>query len=229
MRLLPKVGSSRCLTRCGPIPALPYDIPATPIFSWHGKSDGPASCWAVLEQEMLLKMCSSHWSGNIWDPQLFSLEKLYHFDTPWALLAPALQGSRSPSHRSDFGDPRDGGTPWLQLGHPTVARDAWDLLRSCPGNQGTPRKPPGTHSTRTNTPIMAVDPPLLAKLPMSQPLALEGIQERWWQAWTRTNSWAGLSIMALIVPLMQAGKVTSPLCATPPCCFCFVFYLFLSL
>lgn len=113
--------------------------------------------------------------------------------------------------------------------HPTVARDAWDLLRSCPGNQGTPRKPPGTHSTHTNTPIMAVDPPLLAKLPMSQPLALEGIQERWWQAWTQTNSWAGLSIMALIVPLMQAGKVTSPLCATPPCCFCFVFYLFLSL
>lgn len=40
------MGSSRCLTRCGPIPALPYDIPATPIFSWHGKSDGPASCWS---------------------------------------------------------------------------------------------------------------------------------------------------------------------------------------
>lgn len=64
---------------------------------------------------------------------------------------------------------------------------------------------------------------ILAKLPMSQPLALEGIQECWWQTGTQTNSQAGLSLIALIVPLMEADKVTSPLC-----CFLLCFFICFS-
>lgn len=164
---------------------------------------------------------------------------LGYFIHPWALLAPALQRSHSSVLTTGQVLGVQGmegpcgwnwGISWLELGDPTAGIGRPHCSQGClgpapvlPWESGNPQESPG-HPQHSHKHLNYLNPPLLAALPMSQPLALEGIQECWWQTGTQTNSQPGLFLIALIVPLMEADKVTSPLC-----CFCLVFYLFLSL
>lgn len=169
---------------------------------------------------MLLKMCGTpeltlvFTLGSFPPISVCRTLSLYHFIT-LSLHQPLLVPMEKPQSLPQIlGMQR---IPVAGIRRPHSVRDAWDVLQPCPGNQGTPGKP-------TNTRITA---PLLLNSP-SQPLALEGIQERWWQTGTQTNSQAGLFLVPLIVPLMKADKVTSPLCAARVV-FALFFYLFLSL
>lgn len=107
-------------------------------------------------------MQSSHCSGSISIlPIHISCFPWKNFITlGWVGPSPPEKGS---SPRARFWGCR--GWMDLQLGDPTVASDP-------PWESRNPQAP-------TNIRIMAVDPPLLAKLPLSQSLALEGTQE-WW-------------------------------------------------